>query len=448
MFGLMRSKTCGMTAEEKNFRRLHYCGTCKTIGSLYGQKSRMLLNHDTVFLAEILTSLSDEKINDWQKSYQSYNCLSLPKNEMPISLQFAATANVILAEFKIADHISDTRQKRFKLAHRIFSKDFLLAEKLLKGWNFPLERVRQILETQEKRESENFSLDELAFPTAETTATFFAEGVKLIGQEKLSNLGYKIGFNFGKLIYVLDAFEDFEKDAKRNQFNALQVAFGEKEKGVSILLDLENEIIQQIYELPISETKKQIFASRLRSNLLKKVQTDLPKLVCRPKKHLTFSERFERAKIRAKELTANYSWATALPLFAVVLAVAFIAPAQAKEAKSARECTELGFNLMFLGSMVGFVLAIPKNLMQSGGGYTPPTPEELEELRKKGNQAGEDSGGLDVGEDAVEGCCDTCDCCICGCDSCGGCDGCGDSCGCDGCCCDGCDGCCDCSCDC
>lgn len=448
MFGLMRAKTCGMTAEEKNFRRLHYCGTCKTIGSLYGQKSRMMLNHDTVFLAEILTSLSDESVQTWQKSYQSYNCLSLPKNEMPISLQFAATANVILAEFKIADHVSDTRQRRFKLAHRIFSKEFLQAEKRLKEWNFPLEKVRNLLEKQTEIENRSTDLEELALPTAETTATFFAEGIKLIGQENLSNLAYEIGFNFGKLIYILDAYEDFEKDAKCNQFNALKVVFGEKEKGVSVLLNLENEIINQIYKLSISETKKQIFASRLRSNLQKKIQTNLPATVCHPKKRLTLSERFHRAKIRAKELTANHSWATALPIFGFVLAVAFIAPIQAREAKSARECAELSFNLIFLSSIAGAVLAIPKNFMQGGGGYTPPTPEELEELQKKGKQAAEDSGGgIDVGEDVAEGCCDTCDCCCCGCDSCDGCDcfsGCCDSCSCDGCC--DCGDCCSCDC--
>lgn len=424
MFGLMRAKTCGMTAEEKNFRRLHYCGTCKTIGSLYGQKSRMLLNHDTVFLAEILTSLSDEKVQTWQKSYQSYNCLSLPKNEMPISLQFAATANVILTEFKIADHISDTRQRRFKLAHRIFSKEFLQAEKLLHEWKFPLEKLRDLLAKQTEIENNSTDLEEFSLPTAETTATFFVEGTKLIGQENLSNLAHEIGFNFGKLIYVLDAYEDFEKDKKRNQFNALQFVFGEKEKAVSILLDLENEIIRQIYELPIAETKKQIFAARLRSNLQKKIETKLPKLVCHPKKRLTFSERFERAKIRAKELTATHSWATALPIFAFVLAVAFIAPMQAREAKSARECAELSFNLMFLGSMIGAVLAIPKNFMQ---GYTPPDPSQIAEKVEKKRR---------------EGWCDSCGCgdCTCCCD-------CGD-CGCESCnCCDSCD-CCDCSCDC
>ena len=456
MFGLMRAKTCKLSADEKHFRRLHYCGTCKTIGSLYGQKSRLLLNHDTVFLAEILTSLSDEKVQTWQKSYQSFNCLSLPKNEMPVSLQFAATTNVILTEFKIDDHFSDTRQRRFKLAHRIFSKEFIEAEKLLKKWNFPLEKVRELLEKQTKIENDSTNLEEFSEPTAETTAIFFSEGVRIIGRSELTNLAHEIGFKFGKLIYLLDAYEDFEKDAKATQFNALRTIFNDKgkQKAVSILLKLESEIISSIYELPISESKKQIFSSRLKSNLEKKLKTNLPVLVCKPKKRLTLSERFERAKVRAKELTANHSWATTLPIFVFVLAFAFIAPMQAREAKSARECAELSFNLMFLGAMVGTVLAIPKNFMQGGGGYTPPTPEELEQLKKKTQQ--ESEGG--VAEDVAEGGCDCwCDCdgCCCDCSSCGcgdcGCGGCCDGCNCDSCnCCDGCccDGCCDgCSCD-
>jgi len=43
MFGLMRHAP-----------RLPYCGTCKTMGALYGQRSRVFLSHDVVFLAELL----------------------------------------------------------------------------------------------------------------------------------------------------------------------------------------------------------------------------------------------------------------------------------------------------------------------------------------------------------------------------------------------------------
>ena len=42
----MRAKKCGMSDDEKHFRWLNYCGTCKTTSALYGQKSRLLLNHD------------------------------------------------------------------------------------------------------------------------------------------------------------------------------------------------------------------------------------------------------------------------------------------------------------------------------------------------------------------------------------------------------------------
>jgi hypothetical protein len=420
MFGLMRAKTCGMSADEKHFRRLNYCGTCKTIGSLYGQKSRLLLNNDTVFLAEILTVLSDENIQNWQKSYQSYNCLNLPKDKMPLSLQFAAATNIILAEFKIADHISDTQQRRFKFAHRIFSKEFLIAERLLNDWNFPLEKVRNLLQTQTEIENSANNLDEYSLPTATATAYFFSHGVKIIGKENLTNLAHEIGFAFGKLIYIIDAFEDFEQDEKANQFNALRSAFGEKKQAVSILLNLESEIITKIYDLPISETKKQIFASRLRENLQNKLQTELPN-ICYPKKRLTISERFKRAKFRATELTVNYSFAKALPVFVFVLLCAIVAPAQIREAKSARECAELSFNLMFLGSIFGTVLALPRIVFQQG--YTPPDFQQTaEKIEKKRQQGWCDSW------------CNCGDCCSCA-ECCGDCDcNCCDGCGCD--CCD------------
>src|SRR5262249_665373 len=103
MFGLMKAKTCSLPDELKHHRRLHYCGTCKTMGSLYGQKSRALLNHDTVFLAEVLTAIScdTESLREWHRAYQSFNCLTLPKTAaaMPIALQLAASATVILTEF-------------------------------------------------------------------------------------------------------------------------------------------------------------------------------------------------------------------------------------------------------------------------------------------------------------------------------------------------------------
>jgi hypothetical protein len=436
MFGLMRARKCGMTDAEKHFRRLNYCGTCKTIGALYGQKSRLLLNHDAVFLAEILSALSGEDVNGWQESYQSFNCLNLPKNEMPTALRFAATTNVILTEFKLADHQKDSRKKRFKAADRIFSKEFREAEKRLSEWNFPLEKIHRCLVTQQQREAENISLESVAFPTAETTATFFREGARLIGKNDLQNLNYEIGFAFGKLIYLLDAFEDYEKDLAENQFNAFRAAFELKENKISgetkrriatILRELESETLEKIQKLPIAENQKTLFAARLSQNLQRKLKTNLPviqaKKICSAKPKKSFAVRWQNAKGKARSLAGNYSWQMPL-VFLFVFVFALVAPAQTREAKSARECFDLSFNLMFLGAFFGAVLAFPKTVLMKNI----PSGNLAEKAEKKRRWC-----------DYCDCDCDCCCCCEEGCDGCDCCSGCCDNCGCDGCC--------DCSCD-
>src|SRR5262249_57426998 len=123
MFGLMKAKTCSATAEARLRRRMHYCGTCKTIGRLYGQEARLLLNNDTVFLAELLTALSgqDRDLSGWAARYRSYNCMSIPQEEMPVALRLAAAATMVMSEFKIADHLADNQGRRWKLARRVYS---------------------------------------------------------------------------------------------------------------------------------------------------------------------------------------------------------------------------------------------------------------------------------------------------------------------------------------
>src|SRR5689334_22022400 len=184
MFGLMKARTCSLTPELKRHRRLHYCGTCKTIGGLYGQASRALLNHDTVFLAELLSALSgaDRQLDQWNRAYQSYNCLALPQSNaaMPLVLQYAAAATLTLAEFKLADHLLDSKRRRWRVARRVFSKSFRRAAAQLDEWDFPVADLRRALLSQEAREaragklavSPAEALDDLAEPTASATAMF------------------------------------------------------------------------------------------------------------------------------------------------------------------------------------------------------------------------------------------------------------------------------------
>ncbi|MDQ4121483.1 MAG: DUF5685 family protein [Acidobacteriota bacterium] len=447
MFGLMRAKRCGLTAERRNERRLHYCGTCKTLSGLYGQKTRALLNHDTVFLAEILTALCTEKPN-FGRALQSYNCLAKPKSaeEMPLALQIAATANVVLAEFKIGDRIEDSKKRAWRAVDRFFDKSFRQAERQLKAWDFPLAELKNLPRLQAKREAGQFAengdamLFYLAEPTARATELFFRHGAKLIGRKDLQSKMAALGAAFGEVVYLLDAFQDYEKDVRRGEFNAIEAAFDLKETKLpgticrrieSLLRGKENEIAEILHQLPLGADKVRLFASRLNENLSRNFSKSLPvaQKICSPKRRKTIRERFSAAVGRSRELTANSAWWQLPFAFGAVLFVAFFAPAQARETKSWRECYELGFNLMFLGAAFGAVLALPKTIFLEN-------PEELltkEGRKKKAKRAAENSVSDGGWCEGCECCCDCCngDCC-CSCDSCDCCD---------------CGGCCDCSCD-
>lgn len=298
MFGLMKPANCGADKEVKADYRLHYCGTCKTIGSNFSHKSRLLLNNDIVFLGQLLSVISGETLikTNWDKAYFSSNCLTMPKisDQTPISLKFAATLNIILSELKIDDNITDAINKsRFiwKLGKKFLSKEFRKAEQQMKEWNFSVDSLWNLVQLQKNIESENAKINSgteglkyFSETTAQMTGISFEKGVEIVGKAEYSNNMYKLGSNFGRIVYILDALEDYEKDIKNNNFNAVKTAFGINTEKVSpeiknevnqLLLDLKEENKNLINSLPIPEEKKELFNKQLRVNLGKRLMLNI-----------------------------------------------------------------------------------------------------------------------------------------------------------------------------
>jgi hypothetical protein len=448
MFGLMKARTCSQPPEIKRHRRLHYCGTCKTMGRLYGQKSRVLLNHDTVFLAEVLSAVANtnSSLDEWHGSYQSYNCLALPDtdDEMPLPLQFAATATLILSEFKIADHITDSKRRRWRAAHRFFSKSFHAASSRLKQWDFPIDELRRCLLTQEAREaradthaaSPDATLKDLAEPTAIATAMFLQHGARLVGHAELEPAMYVLGYEFGALIYVLDAFEDYEKDARTANFNALRAAHRISDNRLPVeirkqvidyLWSTAAEIEASLNQLPMDASWTKLFASRLRSNLTHKLGARLPVLghVCQTKAATKKSlrERWREAVTLSRGLSekrlvmrkrSRVAQLQSPLVFASVLPVALLFPQWATEASSYRECMSLGLNLMFIGSVAATLVAPLRFATPAGPEVAPDAESEANSGKGKKSSKGSGIGACCCCD---ADCCDGCDCC-CECCSC------------------------------
>jgi hypothetical protein len=365
------------------------------MGRLYGQRSRLLLNHDAVFLAELLALLSAES-SPWNadKAYLSYNCLSLPGSEegMPRALQLAAAANILLTEFKVADRIKDGGLVRWRLVQRFFSGGFRRATAMLRRLGFPVDELRRLQDRQDEREANPISprrnpaaaLRRLASPTAAATAMFFAHGARAVGRPEspeapeVAPAMRRLGYDFGRLVYLLDAFEDYEKDWRQGEFNALRAAFGwttesltpeQRRQAVDGLLELRRRIVNRISTLPIPESYARLFSDRLDYNLSRKTVRSLTVLnfeaqSCRTRGP-TLSARWKNAVSFAKGMMSQEervcskgAWLKAYLAFVSALAVVFLVPSAASRLKTWQDCWGLGFNLMFLSALPGAVLAV------------------------------------------------------------------------------------------
>lgn len=265
MFGLMKAGGCARKTEARYERARAYCGTCKTMGRLYGQSTRLLLSHDAAFLGELLLALSPEP--DWAPAYTPRRCASLPSNaQIPPALAYAATANVALAEFAVRDKIADA-SKLWHTVRLALNRPFNRARARLAAWNVPIDSLFQLQTRQAEIERErNQTLAYYATPTGDATRLVFSHGATVVAPDSAATLG-ALGEAFGRLVYTIDALNDRAEDAKKGDFNAVAAAGATVTETRAYLRQLLSDALSALNALPIPSEKRALFAGRLRTSV-------------------------------------------------------------------------------------------------------------------------------------------------------------------------------------
>lgn len=294
MFGLMKFKGKSPSALPKQHQRMHYCGVCKAMGRMYGQTSRLSLNYDAIYLSELLTFLGEGKVNyhqEWSPALLSYNCLRLPKEtDLPFSLQYAASVNVLFTGIKLRDNVEDKGGFIWRTANKLMAARVEQAEENLKAYGLDLEKVDQWLREHARREKEesklrgNAYLHHLAEATSRITGMIFRQGAIAAGRADEADKMGVLGKDFGKLIYLLDAYRDYEKDIRKGEFNPILIAYGRpKEKRnrqmqevvrgkmQDLILRTGRFMIESQETLSLSPAELGIFRDRIEENLEKQL---------------------------------------------------------------------------------------------------------------------------------------------------------------------------------
>ena len=214
MFGYININGSGLTEESKKAYQAYYCGLCRQLKADCGTKGQMLLSYDLTFLIVLLTGLYELENKEME-----FTCPVHPTKRRKAAIneatEYAADMNLILAYHNLADDWKDDRSYAKKALVKILDKDYARIVAKYPRQAKALEHYMQQMEILERQKESN--LDLVSGLSGEMLGEIFC-WKEDVWTEELKTLG----FYMGKFIYLMDAYEDFEKDKKKNSYNPLK----------------------------------------------------------------------------------------------------------------------------------------------------------------------------------------------------------------------------------
>lgn len=234
MFGYVIPNQAALPPEAQARYRSAYCGLCRRIGALHGLRGRLTLSYDLTFLNLLLSSL-----------YEGESELQTGSDHCPIhpirKTNWRSSAPTdYCADLSVALHYYNAEDK-WKDDHSLLGLGF---EKLLESpteaaaqrWPRQCNAIRACLDRLAQFEAEGSEdLDAVSGCFGDLMAELFDYKEDHWSPELRS-----IGYNLGKYIYLLDAYDDLARDQRKGAYNPL--------RSLSQLPTYEEEM-REIFEL-------------------------------------------------------------------------------------------------------------------------------------------------------------------------------------------------------
>lgn len=214
MFGYVTIYRKGLAQPELDRYQAYYCGLCRALGRRYGAPGQLVLSYDMAFVAMLLSALYEP-----DTAFGTGRCLPHPVKPRPRAdnefQNYAADMTVALAYYNFLDDWQDD--------HRAAS---LRQAKKLETY-LPDIRARwprqcgviseQLAALNLLEEAGSHDLDALCNAFGTLLGAVFS-----CRDDIWAPVLGAMGRGLGGFIYLMDAYDDLEKDQKKGRFNALQ----------------------------------------------------------------------------------------------------------------------------------------------------------------------------------------------------------------------------------
>lgn len=216
----------------------YYCGLCYNIKKQFGNIPRLFLNYDMTFLAIFLDGLSSDKIQT-----KKITCITHPFKKKSIiinneALKYASDISIALAYYKQLDDVNDDNSIKSKILKNILLPyKHKLSPKINNSLLIIENNLKRLYNYEKDRKFS--SLDEISDPFAIIVGKIIQNYPCELENDNddLRNKLYHFGYFLGKWIYIIDAFDDLQKDIEDNKFNPINVLYNKKNEKYDTIKD-------------------------------------------------------------------------------------------------------------------------------------------------------------------------------------------------------------------
>lgn len=244
MFGYITPQHDTLAPEVLARYRSLYCGICHALGNHYGIKGRLTLTYDLTFLACVLSSLYEPK-----EDVTAARCIVHPTKKLPFVqsdiVTYAADINLALVYHKLLDDWKDDKNAAAYVSVKTLEKAY---QKVCRAYPVQCKAIEDDLaQITQAEKTSPFQVDDALNAFADLMGKLF-----LYKEDRWSDTLYTLGASLGRFIYMMDAFDDCARDAKKGLPNPFD-ADPDEQKVKKLLTILLGECAMALESLPLEQ---------------------------------------------------------------------------------------------------------------------------------------------------------------------------------------------------
>lgn len=248
MFGYIIINKGDMKFKEFDIYHSYYCGLCQALRSRFGRTGQISLSYDMTFLVMLLSSLYEP-----ETEVGEIKCAAHPFEKHTIRTNgfsfYGADMNLLFTYYKCRDDWEDEHKftrlaygKMLKKAYRNICARYGKKAKRM-------ESLMRELSAQEKKNNQD--VDQMAGIFGDIMGEIMA-----VREDEWHDSLKAMGVYLGKFIYLMDAYEDIEEDARGGRYNPLIKRFNDpdfEEEVKTILTMIMAGCCKEFEKLPVIE---------------------------------------------------------------------------------------------------------------------------------------------------------------------------------------------------